>query len=388
MFCLPAGTWSGQTFTAKNNDVFVGDTGGGTILDGSGMPACSMLTNGRDGNGNPSVTGVTLYYLTVQNYAKDCYNANWASGTENWMTQLNISQGWTVYDSVFQNSGGTGVGACDGGQIFNSRMLYNGHSGVACGGDGTVIEGNEIAYNNQNGDNIYDDVGGLKFCDVNNIQILNNYVHDNKADGIWADCRGTNWLIQGNTVINNVGNGIMYEISTGFTITNNVAYGNQQWQIMIANSGSGTISNNNITETGSGSGPLNMQNFCDNGAIVSQRITNVTVSNNTVTFLGLGAPTGGGATQYGISTCSGADVAASGDSMQGDSFYYDYSGNSANDGHFGWSVQAGNNPDYGTYPLSGLQGTYGQETNATLTLGQSGQLIGCKQVGCTGSGAP
>jgi hypothetical protein len=46
------------------------------------------------------------------------------------------------------------------------------------------------------------------------------------------------------------------------------------------------------------------------------------------------------------------------------------------------------NQDYGTYSLSGLQSTYGQETNATLTLGQSGQILGCLQVGCTGSGAP
>src|SRR4029453_300423 len=64
--------------------------------------------------------------------------------------------------------------------------------------------------------------GGGKFWDVRNVRVTNNYVHDNKSVGLWADTHDNNFLFEGNWIENNDGEAIFWEISYNAAIRNNV----------------------------------------------------------------------------------------------------------------------------------------------------------------------
>ncbi len=64
--------------------------------------------------------------------------------------------------------------------------------------------------------------GGGKFWDVRNVKVTNNYVHDNKSVGLWADTNDNNFLFEGNWIENNDGQAIFWEISYNVAIRNNV----------------------------------------------------------------------------------------------------------------------------------------------------------------------
>ena len=52
--------------------------------------------------------------------------------------------------------------------------------------------------------------------------MTNNYVHDNKSVGLWADTNDNNFLIEGNWIEDNDGQAIFWEISYNIAIRNNV----------------------------------------------------------------------------------------------------------------------------------------------------------------------
>ena len=59
--------------------------------------------------------------------------------------------------------------------------------------------------------------GGGKFWDVRNVRVTNNYVHDNKSVGLWADTNDNNFLFEGNWIENNDGEAIFWEIRPSTT---------------------------------------------------------------------------------------------------------------------------------------------------------------------------
>ena len=64
--------------------------------------------------------------------------------------------------------------------------------------------------------------GGGKFWDVRNVRVTNNYVHDNKSVGLWADTNDNNFLFEGNWIENNDREAIFWETSYNVAIRNNV----------------------------------------------------------------------------------------------------------------------------------------------------------------------
>ena len=64
--------------------------------------------------------------------------------------------------------------------------------------------------------------GGGKFWDVRNVKVTNNYVHDNKGVGLWADTNDNNFLFEGNWIEDNDGQAIFWETSYNIAIRNNV----------------------------------------------------------------------------------------------------------------------------------------------------------------------
>jgi hypothetical protein len=109
--------------------------------------------------------------------------------------------------------------AANGQYGFNA---YQGGDGIT----GLVFEHNEIAGNNtgdwerkQKGCGC---TGGGKFWSVVGARITDNWVHDNRSVGLWADTNNADFLFQRNVVEGNDGVGLWYEISYNARIVDNL----------------------------------------------------------------------------------------------------------------------------------------------------------------------
>jgi parallel beta-helix repeat protein len=107
--------------------------------------------------------------------------------------------------------------------VRNNIVHDNDQLGLTVRGTiGTVIEGNEIAYNNRYGYNDWGfEAGGTKFWDTEGLIVRNNYSHDNFGPGLWDDFNNNNILYEGNLIEDNMGPGIFHEIGYAATIRNN-----------------------------------------------------------------------------------------------------------------------------------------------------------------------
>jgi parallel beta-helix repeat protein len=131
--------------------------------------------------------------------------------------------GWTVRDNLIQLNHGAGVSLGAGMQVLNNRILRQGQLGVG-GGDyfaGIVVDGNEIAFNNEAGFNPEWEAGGTKFWATTNLVARGNNVHHNSGPGLWADNDNVGMLYENNLVEDNGWAGIFHEISYAAVIRNN-----------------------------------------------------------------------------------------------------------------------------------------------------------------------
>ena len=88
-----------------------------------------------------------------------------------------------------------------------------------------VLDGNEISGNNTDD---WEDrqpgcgcTGGGKFWETNGARITDNYVHDNRGVGLWADSNNVGFRFEGNYIASNDAEGIMYETSYNAVIVDN-----------------------------------------------------------------------------------------------------------------------------------------------------------------------
>ncbi len=167
-------------------------------------------------------TNVKIQYLTIQNF-----NAPRDEGVIN----HNSGANWTIeYVTAVNNKGGA-IFAGTNNTIRYNCMKDNGQYGFqvfsddAGGPQNVVLDHNEITGNNT------DDweshvtgcgcTGGGKFWDAHSVTITNNYVHHNLSTGLWADTNDSDFLIEGNYISDNEGQGLFYEISYNMIVRNN-----------------------------------------------------------------------------------------------------------------------------------------------------------------------
>src|SRR2546423_276598 len=79
---------------------------------------------------------------------------------------------------------------------------------------------------NQGGFSPFDVSAGIKVSGMLGIDVRNNNIHDNLANGLWTDSCGINGIYENNRIINNYGNGILHEVSHTLIIRNNIITGN------------------------------------------------------------------------------------------------------------------------------------------------------------------
>jgi hypothetical protein len=194
-----------------DNSTYLG--GPGAIIDGQGRNKYAFTQQARN---------VTIKYLTIRNFV-----APMNEGTVN----HDSGKDWTMQYNTVTNNGGAGIFVGAGNVASYNCLMDNSQYGFQAygpeGGESNIVlDHNEIVGNNT-GDwesriNGCGCTGGGKFWDVRNVRVTNNYVHDNKSVGLWADTNDNNFLFEGNWIENNDGEAIFWEISYNAAIRNNV----------------------------------------------------------------------------------------------------------------------------------------------------------------------
>ena len=215
-FWLAPGTYTFGTgefsqVDPKTGDVIIG--GPGAVINGQGD---------NDSAFAGSATGVTIEYLTVENFV-----APQSEGVVN----HNSATGWTIeHDTIENNPHGAGVMLGSNDMLTDNCLTANGQYGFQSYSTGTgpsnvSIIGNEISDNDTANYTVTTPgcgcSGGGKFWDTSKATVTGNYVHNNKSVGLWADTDNSGFNISANYFSTNYGEGVIYEISYNAQIINN-----------------------------------------------------------------------------------------------------------------------------------------------------------------------
>ena len=124
-----------------------------------------------------------------------------------------------------------GAGLASWGSNFTmkyNRLHDNGQQGASIGQNtGALIDHNDINHNNIDGFWRIDGAsGGIKLDLFKKATITWNKTNDNLNHGIWLDDNGNDAIIQNNDVENNFSSGILFEVSNGAKILDNLVIGN------------------------------------------------------------------------------------------------------------------------------------------------------------------
>jgi hypothetical protein len=220
------GNSSGGQILTGDGDTYVGAPG--AILDGQNVSKWAFVGNYQD----LSDENVTIEYLTIQNF-----NPNQAGGAVN----SNGNNGWTEkYDLMRANSPGAAMmlggdnTVADNCLTDNGEYGFNGYSYVdqtygstfTGGATNITFTGNDVSGNNTQKTTSGIEGGG-KFWQNGNVVVTGNYVHNNiDSPGLWMDTDNAGFLVQGNYISGNDGEGLMYEISYNADIIDNTFVGN------------------------------------------------------------------------------------------------------------------------------------------------------------------
>ncbi|MGH7729044.1 MAG: right-handed parallel beta-helix repeat-containing protein [Vulcanimicrobiaceae bacterium] len=202
----------GQIIPA-DDDVFIGAPG--AILDGKNLNDYAFTQH---------ATGVTIEYLTIQNFGTP--GGNGGEGVVNHDSGV----GWTIAYNTIQDNAGAGAFLGTNGVVRDNCLSDNGEYGfqsysLNAATDNIVLDHNEIAGNNtwnweakQPGCGCS---GAGKFWNTIGATVTDNWIHDNHGPGLWADTDNDDFEFAGNYIDDNDGEGLFYEISYNALIENN-----------------------------------------------------------------------------------------------------------------------------------------------------------------------
>jgi hypothetical protein len=196
----------------KSDDHFIGAPG--AVIDGQHLNKYAFTGMAR---------GVIVEHLTIRNFGRPGDNNN--EGVVN----HDAGASWTLrYNTVTANAG-AGVFVGRANTLSWNCLARNGQYGFSAyrpdGVTNVVVDHNEIAGNNtdnwekrQPGCGC---TGGGKFWATNGAKVTDNYVHDNRGAGLWADTNNVGFLFSGNYIASNDSEGLFYEISYNARIVDN-----------------------------------------------------------------------------------------------------------------------------------------------------------------------
>jgi hypothetical protein len=227
---------------------------------------------------------VTIKNLTIEKYACPAQSGaiNGAAG----------STYWTIEGNTIRYNHGRGISSGDGMFIDNNNIYSNGQLGMGGGGNNVSVQSNQISYNNYAGYDYYWEAGGAKFSDVQNLTVKYNYSHHNAGPGFWNDIDSQYVIYDQNQATGNVEAGIVSDISSNITISNNSIWsdgynpdGSGIWNgaaILISNSSDVSVYFNTVSNSMNGIvGILANRGNAPNGQPYS--LQNVNVNSNRIT---------------------------------------------------------------------------------------------------------
>lgn len=205
---------------------------------------------------------------------------------------------------------GSGIRIGTQARILHNFVHHNGKYGMNGGGEDALIEGNELAFNNQacyrtkRGGGYYD-AGATKFARSKRLVVRGNYSHDNYGDGFWSDIDNIDTLYENNRIEHNYRHGIFLEIGYTATVRNNRIKGNMAAGIYLNSTADQDIYGNTLEDNGVGTpdhglrvldethgGILIMQQHRGTGAYGERLSQNNRVHDNTIRMTaGLTGPT-------------------------------------------------------------------------------------------------
>jgi Right handed beta helix region len=202
---LAAGQWSYQAGRA-----WLADDPSGRLVE-LGVTPVAFAGDAED---------VIVEDLVVEKYASDAqYGA----------LHLDGARGWLIAGVTARWNHGVGLFFGAHTRITGGSFSHNGQLGIAVtGGEGSRIEGVEIAYNNYAGYDAAWEAGGTKFWATTGLIVRNSCVHHNAGPGLWTDFDNIHTVYEGNTVFLNGQDGIKHEISYDAIIRNNLVAANGQ----------------------------------------------------------------------------------------------------------------------------------------------------------------
>jgi parallel beta-helix repeat protein len=211
-----------------------------TIIDGDGVRSNWMTVQ---------ASNVTVDGLTMRNAASGGYQAASlsADGVTGFTLRNATLSGGSYADLRLWNSSGNTV---------TSSTFSSGRAIGILGWNVTdsVISGNRLIGNNTTNADPGNEAGGMKLGQSSRVTIATNEVDHNVGVGIWCDVYCASITISGNRVHDNTHQGILYEISSGGSITGNDVWENgwafTSWGwgggIVVSSSGTTDVANNTV----------------------------------------------------------------------------------------------------------------------------------------------
>jgi hypothetical protein len=195
--------------TPKDGNTYLGAPG--AVLEGRRVNKYAFVFDASD---------VTIRGLTVRGFVPPPNEG---------VVNHDSGDGWVIEDNTIEKNEGAGMMAGSRQRVRGNCLRDNGQYAINAYkyGDITdlVVEGNEITGNNTGDWESKIEgcgcTGGVKFWAVDKADIRNNWVHDNRGPGLWADTNNNDFLIENNVIEDNDGPAIFYEISYNAVIRGN-----------------------------------------------------------------------------------------------------------------------------------------------------------------------
>lgn len=185
-----------------------------------------------------SATGVLVRNLVIEKYASAVQASAILGGSD-----------WEFERCEIRHHHGIGIRLATNRTIHRCKIHHNGQLGFGGSGDDSVIEENEISYNNFANVNDYWEAGGSKITFSSGVICRSNWVHHNSGPGIWYDIENIGSVIEGNLVEDNFRTGIFYEISYSALIRFNTVRRNgtgKMFPFWVEGAGIGVTTSENV----------------------------------------------------------------------------------------------------------------------------------------------
>lgn len=292
-FCLSAGvTTIRGSIRPKSGDVFVGQFG--AVLDGTGW-STTDTTHGAFRAWNEDIDDVTVRNLVIRNVPMGGVTAFRDSADR-----------WTVEYVEIGPCGGTGINLPHSGlarRLYVHDCRVGGYAAYLS--NNTRWEDNDFARNGNES----------KLSLTAGTVMLRNFIHHN-INGLWLDGENIDWLLEGNRIEDNLGDGIYIEVSGRGVARNNYVRRNGGNGInaslshdvqfvgnVLENNAHGIVYFVDCSRVGSSEG-----NYQYPGHIsVPFAMGNITSTGNTIT---VGTQPGAFANGFSYTTCSQAQLDA------------------------------------------------------------------------------